>query len=98
MAWAGALRLAYLPDSAEAHDWAALRAALAQARTSGAGQAQLVALAQTALNTARFGALTELAELTDEGLALAQRTGRSEERRVGKECVSTCRSRWSPDH
>src|SRR3546814_2348293 len=23
---------------------------------------------------------------------------RSEERRVGKECVSTCRSRWSPDH
>src|SRR3546814_10912660 len=24
--------------------------------------------------------------------------GRSEERRVGKECVSTCRSRWSPDH
>src|SRR3546814_12885773 len=29
-----------------------------------------------------------------------QRRGaqRSEERRVGKECVSTCRSRWSPDH
>src|SRR3546814_17188428 len=24
--------------------------------------------------------------------------GRSEERRVGKECVSTCRSRWSPVH
>src|SRR3546814_12917593 len=23
--------------------------------------------------------------------------GRSEERRVGKECVSTCKSRWSPD-
>src|SRR3546814_14489651 len=23
---------------------------------------------------------------------------RSEERRVGKGCVSTCRSRWSPDH
>src|SRR3546814_12890291 len=23
---------------------------------------------------------------------------RSEERRVGKECVSTCRSRWWPDH
>src|SRR3546814_15507996 len=22
----------------------------------------------------------------------------SEERRVGKECVSTCRFRWSPDH
>src|SRR3546814_14821704 len=25
-------------------------------------------------------------------------TQRSEERRVGKECVSTCRSRWSPYH
>ena len=24
--------------------------------------------------------------------------GRSEERRVGKECQSTCRSRWSPYH
>src|SRR3546814_13800410 len=24
--------------------------------------------------------------------------GRSEERRVGKECVSTCRARWSPYH
>src|SRR3546814_14560796 len=30
----------------------------------------------------------------------AQHAGdhRSEERRVGKECVSTCRSRWSPYH
>src|SRR3546814_14586054 len=27
-----------------------------------------------------------------------KRYGRSEERRVGKECVSTCRSRWSPYH
>ena len=24
--------------------------------------------------------------------------GRSEERRVGKECLSVCRSRWSPYH
>src|SRR3546814_12722818 len=31
-------------------------------------------------------------------LDLVQRLGRSEERRVGKECVSTCRSRWSPYH
>src|SRR3546814_18245777 len=28
----------------------------------------------------------------------ADRRTRSEERRVGKECVSTCRSRWSPYH
>src|SRR3546814_11704076 len=27
-----------------------------------------------------------------------RRMTRSEERRVGKECVSTCRSRWSPCH
>src|SRR3546814_1090158 len=29
---------------------------------------------------------------------LLQLLARSEERRVGKECVSTCRSRWSPYH
>src|SRR3546814_11012862 len=29
---------------------------------------------------------------------LPQAALRSEERRVGKECVSTCRSRWSPYH
>src|SRR3546814_7143245 len=28
----------------------------------------------------------------------AEKRSRSEERRVGKECVSTCRSRWSPYH
>src|SRR3546814_17209493 len=31
-------------------------------------------------------------------LLYAQDDSRSEERRVGKECVSTCRSRWSPYH
>src|SRR3546814_11258123 len=31
-------------------------------------------------------------------LQLQQAHVRSEERRVGKECVSTCRSRWSPYH
>src|SRR3546814_3276516 len=30
--------------------------------------------------------------------ASAACSARSEERRVGKECVSTCRSRWSPHH
>src|SRR3546814_20479587 len=28
----------------------------------------------------------------------ARARSRSEERRVGRECVSTCRSRWSPYH
>src|SRR3546814_14964010 len=31
-------------------------------------------------------------------LFLPEGVSRSEERRVGKECVSTCRSRWSPYH
>src|SRR3546814_19317673 len=31
-------------------------------------------------------------------LAFVLAHARSEERRVGKECVSTCRSRWSPYH
>src|SRR3546814_18696913 len=38
----------------------------------------------------------------DMGVPLFERSGRrfsrSEERRVGKECVSTCKSRWSPYH
>src|SRR3546814_13863188 len=31
-------------------------------------------------------------------IQLSMEGGRSEERRVGKECVSTCRSRWSTYH
>src|SRR3546814_18938015 len=39
-------------------------------------------------------AYDKLAPKGFEAIAVA----RSEERRVGKECVSTCRSRWSPYH
>src|SRR3546814_11295936 len=35
-------------------------------------------------------------ELVDVDQRMHRLDGRSEERRVGKECVSTCRSRWSP--
>src|SRR3546814_20164048 len=35
---------------------------------------------------------------TKEQIAKTLAVFRSEERRVGKACVSTCRSRWSPDH
>src|SRR3546814_6303663 len=31
-------------------------------------------------------------------VSASRKASRSEERRVGKECVSTCRSRWLPDH
>src|SRR3546814_14844672 len=39
--------------------------------------------------------LAKPVRLTDAETAV-MRTHRSEERRVGKVCVSTCRSRWSP--
>src|SRR3546814_9383128 len=50
-------------------------------------------------NLATFGAAARADIRAGSVLALgpARRT-RSEERRVGKECVSTCRSRWSPYH
>src|SRR3546814_19598732 len=34
----------------------------------------------------------------DLAVAASLRAHRSEARRVGKECVSTCRSRWAPTH
>ena len=41
-------------------------------------------------------------EKVDRAVEAAQRAGaiarRSEERRVGKECLRLCRSRWSPYH
>src|SRR3546814_3808567 len=37
-------------------------------------------------------------KLPNSGTYLWVTQERSEERRVGKECVSTCRSRWSPYH
>src|SRR3546814_2233619 len=39
--------------------------------------------------------LTPMSEVAGR-LSLQVGAWRSEERRVGKECVSTCRSRWSP--
>src|SRR3546814_196670 len=59
-----------------------------------------------ALGDLRHG-LADVGAVLEDGIArgdirqgdlVAERDGRSEERRVGKECVSTCRSRWSPYH
>src|SRR3546814_12445643 len=41
-------------------------------------------------------ALRRLQDAQFDGGGVRQQS--SEERRVGKECVSTCRSRWSPHH
>src|SRR3546814_14979043 len=57
-----------------------------------------------ALNQANVRALDVNLEATNDRFEVGDLTrtdiaqSRSEERRVGKECVSTCRSRWSPDH
>src|SRR3546814_18612635 len=42
--------------------------------------------------------LNEIQELQAAVRVLLGDRDSSEERRVGKECCSTCRSRWSPDH
>src|SRR3546814_15047572 len=53
---------------------------------------------------AKIGGGIDIAVPTDRRIREAGDIGaapgdlRSEERRVGKECVSTCRSRWSPYH
>src|SRR3546814_11371401 len=44
------------------------------------------------------GALVESVEIGPRDRPSAAGNPRSEERRVGQECVSTCRSRWSPYH
>src|SRR3546814_15653699 len=44
------------------------------------------------------GDADSLQELIRAYTRLVVSLARSEESRVGKECVSTCRSRWSPDH
>src|SRR3546814_12947927 len=43
-----------------------------------------------------YSMLGDVAPLRE--IAAIKREMRSEERRVGKECVSKCRSRWSPCH
>src|SRR3546814_13542008 len=58
-----------------------------------AGERKAVRLASAALFAA--GSVLFFAAL---GLATALLQWRSEERRVGKECVSTCRSGWSTYH
>src|SRR3546814_19046613 len=63
---------------------------------------QLVVARQAGQEVAAAAAADEVGEGgagEDVVVGAAVKSGhRSEERRVGKECVSTCRSRWSPDH
>src|SRR3546814_6560738 len=72
---------------------------------------QAAALApHEAIYTLDMGEPVRIRDLAEQMIRLSERGGReqisivytglrrSEERRVGKECVSTCRSRWSPCH
>src|SRR3546814_15802233 len=65
---------------------------------------EVVGIDHVALRLGHLGAVLDdhaLREQRLEGLVdlhEAQVAQRSEERRGGKECVSTCRSRWSPYH
>src|SRR3546814_20625079 len=54
-----------------------------------------------AAERARFAVMQdgeEIARMFPEKRMSDVRAMRPEESRVGKECVSPCRSRWSPDH
>src|SRR3546814_17513509 len=71
---------------------AALGSSLVEGRQNGLGY-DTSSLSALRLNTGISGL-----ERADVILLAGTNLRRSEERRVGKECVSTCRSRWSPYH
>src|SRR3546814_13246621 len=52
----------------------------------------------TALDWGQSVSGAALGGLGDDTVIQCENYERSEERRVGNECVSTCRSRWSPYH
>src|SRR3546814_16899474 len=82
-------RVTVLADAG--HDARALAAAAALAEAPDAGVAAAQRYGDQLVNAERYA---EAVRMYDTAIARA----RSDERRVGKECVSTCRSRWSPYH
>src|SRR3546814_14484202 len=71
-------------------------------RVSGGDRALLLERGTQPGKGSHLDALADELVLLDEGVALAaldrHRCDRSEKGRVGKGCVSTCKSRWSQDH
>src|SRR3546814_17676020 len=90
LVWAGVGRL---PRKHDPEDPALHRAQMHHvAVTRDCTLSRVVGEAATHSHTLRLSATT----LQPSGAVHWSASGRSEERRVGKECVSTCRSRWSP--
>src|SRR3546814_17101577 len=101
--------LGFLVDGREEDDWDALRL-LAVADDLGGFVAvhsrhvdveqddREFALQEMAKRLLARGRRDDVGDILQHRLDGEQVALRSEERRVGKECVSTCRSRWSPYH
>src|SRR3546814_2340008 len=84
----------YLPDQSEPSEQQFVFAYTVRISNNGQHAAQVIS---------RHWIITDGKQQTQEvrglgGVGQQPLLGRSEERRVGKECVSTCRSRWSPYH
>src|SRR3546814_19899147 len=86
-------------------DWRAADAADQKLKKDGSGKPAPLALVENpdilatlGRHAKRPGLLVGFAAETQKIAEHAQAKLRSEARRVGKECVSTCRSRWSPYH
>ena len=67
---------------------------------TGLGKSGLIArkIAATLSSTGTPALYLHPAEALHGDLGMIVRGDRSEERRVGKECIAVCRSRWSPYH
>src|SRR3546814_7387082 len=75
--------------SSDLHQWIALEREVEAARSVGSSDGATPVIPVTLFDERR----------TKQTVHVGVRVvSRSEERRVGKECVSTCRSRWSPYH
>src|SRR3546814_13456360 len=61
-----------------------------------ANRTRIIEAAAIEQENRRLKKLLKLVETEDDEVVAARMISRSEERRVGKECVSTCRSRWAP--
>src|SRR3546814_20113763 len=93
---AGLRRLGYTSDQMTAHGFRAMAATLLNEMGEWHPDAIERQLAHVDTNQVRRAYAS--GEYWDERVRMMQRWSRSEERRVGNEGVSTCRSWWSADH